>query len=1067
MAFGINLWIVLLCSIFSEHLRSTCAPHDAQRLRGYMYSGSSQVEDEQKQPGDGYPQDPIKPTFSTSGSVQSDATPRETGPNTHNQELSRRGSASSSIQPAPRMLGLSGSIASRTSVSHNKRHTRASITSGQSVTNPSAVKMVSNWEAKGIQPKTFPLQPHSSNSGSVQNFLGSHLFKANPQNSVAQSGIYQSVREMASTPYLQAPSRGSSGTSLRPGPLHFGSTEGGSATNVYKPSFSQYVKPYQSRYASASSGSTSSQYAQSIDVASKSSSIPILSLGSSSSLFAPSSTPSKNSYGTYKPGSTLGATPRQSMFTANQGGSASIYSQNALAANQKPGSTTPADSNHRQVSGQVGDYQPSYVASSGPISILSSSNQGGSASIYSQNVLAANQKPSSTTPADSNHRQVSGQVGDYQPSYVASSGPISILSSSNQGGSASIYSQNVLAANQKPSSTTPADSNHRQVSGQVGDYQPSYVASSGPISILSSSNQGGSASIYSQNVLAANQKPSSNHRQVSGQVGDYQPSYVASSGPISILSSSNQGGSASIYSQNVLAANQKPSSTTPADSNHRQVSGQVGDYQPSYVASSGPISILSSSNQGGSASIYSQNALAANQKPGSTTPADSNHRQVSGQVGDYQPSYVASSGPISILSSSNQGGSASIYSQNVLAANQKPSSTTPADSNHRQVSGQVGDYQPSYVASSGPISILSSSNQGGSASIYSQNVLAANQKPSSTTPADSNHRQVSGQVGDYQPSYVASSGPISILSSSNQGGSASIYSQNVLAANQKPSSTTPADSNHRQVSGQVGDYQPSYVVSSGPISVLSSSNQGGSASIYSQNVLAANQKPSSTTPADSNHRQVSGQVGDYQPSYVASSGPISILSSSNQGGSASIYSQNALAANQKPGSTTPADSNHRQVSGQVGDYQPSYVASSGPISILSSSNQGGSASTYVQKPSNSKPAPRQSYQRSYTPNALKSIPSYARGPTQSRTSSTTPQSVVLVYIYNIPARYGGTHIRRLKDRIHSGRSASTSHSKTSSSVNKPQQNHTPPAKQEGPSTPYVQVSHSTRWEPRT
>ncbi|XP_031644582.1 mediator of RNA polymerase II transcription subunit 1 isoform X9 [Oncorhynchus kisutch] len=1010
MAFGINLWIVLLCSIFSEHLRSTCAPHDAQRLRGYMYSGSSQVEDEQKQPGDGYPQDPIKPTFSTSGSVQSDATPRETGPNTHNQELSRRGSASSSIQPAPRMLGLSGSIASRTSVSHNKRHTRASITSGQSVTNPSAVKMVSNWEAKGIQPKTFPLQPHSSNSGSVQNFLGSHLFKANPQNSVAQSGIYQSVREMASTPYLQAPSRGSSGTSLRPGPLHFGSTEGGSATNVYKPSFSQYVKPYQSRYASASSGSTSSQYAQSIDVASKSSSIPILSLGSSSSLFAPSSTPSKNSYGTYKPGSTLGATPRQSMFTANQGGSASIYSQNALAANQKPGSTTPADSNHRQVSGQVGDYQPSYVASSGPISILSSSNQGGSASIYSQNVLAANQKPSSTTPADSNHRQVSGQVGDYQPSYVASSGPISILSSSNQGGSASIYSQNVLAANQKPSSTTPADSNHRQVSGQVGDYQPSYVASSGPISILSSSNQGGSASIYSQNVLAANQKPSSNHRQVSGQ---------------------------------------------------------VGDYQPSYVASSGPISILSSSNQGGSASIYSQNALAANQKPGSTTPADSNHRQVSGQVGDYQPSYVASSGPISILSSSNQGGSASIYSQNVLAANQKPSSTTPADSNHRQVSGQVGDYQPSYVASSGPISILSSSNQGGSASIYSQNVLAANQKPSSTTPADSNHRQVSGQVGDYQPSYVASSGPISILSSSNQGGSASIYSQNVLAANQKPSSTTPADSNHRQVSGQVGDYQPSYVVSSGPISVLSSSNQGGSASIYSQNVLAANQKPSSTTPADSNHRQVSGQVGDYQPSYVASSGPISILSSSNQGGSASIYSQNALAANQKPGSTTPADSNHRQVSGQVGDYQPSYVASSGPISILSSSNQGGSASTYVQKPSNSKPAPRQSYQRSYTPNALKSIPSYARGPTQSRTSSTTPQSVVLVYIYNIPARYGGTHIRRLKDRIHSGRSASTSHSKTSSSVNKPQQNHTPPAKQEGPSTPYVQVSHSTRWEPRT
>nr|XP_046217918.1 uncharacterized serine-rich protein C215.13-like [Oncorhynchus gorbuscha] len=387
MAFGINLWIVLLCSIFSEHLRSDCAPHDARRLRGYMYSGSSQVEDEQKQPGDGYPQDPIKPTFSTSGSVQNDATPRETGPNTHNQELSRRGSASSSVQPAPRMLGLSGSIASRISVSHNKRHTRASITSGQSVTSPSAVKMVSSWEAK-----TFPLQPRSSNSGSVQNFLGSHLFKATPQNSVAQSGIYQSAREMASTPYLQAPSRGSSGTSFRPGPLHFGSTEGGSATNAYKPSFSQYVKPYQSRYASASSGSTSSQYAQSIDVSSKSSNIPILSLGSSSSLFTQSSTPSKNSYGTYKPGSTLGATPRQSMFTSNQGGSASIYSQNVLVANQMPSSTTPADSNHRQVSGQVGDYQPSYVASSGPISILYSSAQAGSSSTYVQ-------KPSTSKPA--------------------------------------------------------------------------------------------------------------------------------------------------------------------------------------------------------------------------------------------------------------------------------------------------------------------------------------------------------------------------------------------------------------------------------------------------------------------------------------------------------------------------------------------------------------------------------------------------------------------------------------------------------------------------------------------
>ncbi|XP_029591941.1 uncharacterized protein LOC115176213 [Salmo trutta] len=247
--------------------------------------------------------------------------------------------------------------------------------------------MVSSWNAKGIHPKTFSLQPRSSNSGSVQNFLRSHLFKSTLQNSVAQSGLYQSVREMASTPYLQAPSRGSSGTSFRPGPLHFGSTEGGSATNAYKPSFSQYVKPYQSSYASASSGSTSSQSAQRID-ASRSSSIPTSSLASISSVF----TPSRNSYGTYKPGSILGATPRQSLFTSNQGGSGSIYSQNVLAPNQKPSSTTPAKSNHRQVSGQMGYYQPSYVASSGPITILHSSAQAGSSSTHVQ-------KPSSSKAA--------------------------------------------------------------------------------------------------------------------------------------------------------------------------------------------------------------------------------------------------------------------------------------------------------------------------------------------------------------------------------------------------------------------------------------------------------------------------------------------------------------------------------------------------------------------------------------------------------------------------------------------------------------------------------------------
>lgn len=213
--------------------------------------------------------------------------------------------------------------------------------------------------------------------------------------------------------------------------------------------------------------------------------------------------------------------------------------------------------------------------------------------------------------------------------------------------------------------------------------------------------------------------------------------------------------------------------------------------------------------------------------------------------------------------------------------------------------------------------------------------------------------------------------------------------------------------------------------------------------------------------------QSGNSYGTYKPGSILGATPRQSLFTSNQGGSGSLYSQNVLATNQKPSSTTPAKSNHRQVSGQMGYYQPSYVASSGPITILYSSAQAGSSSTHVQKPSSSKAAPRQSY----TPNAVKSIPSYARGPnqsiffnlhgpTQSRTS--TPQSFALVSIYNIPARYGGTHIRRLQDRIPSGRSASTSHSKTSSSVNKPQQNHTPPAKQEGPSTAYVQVSRSTR-----
>ncbi|XP_041740889.1 cell wall protein AWA1 [Coregonus clupeaformis] len=430
MAFGIHLGIVLLCTIFSGHLQSAWASRD------------------------GYPQDQIRPASSTSGSVQSDATPRGTGPNTHNQRLSLGGSAPIFLQPAPRTLGISGSIASGNPLSHNKRNTLASRTSGQSVTNPSEVKTVSRWEAKGIQPKAFrPFQPRSRSSGSVQISQGSRLIKSSPQNSVAQSGSYQYLRGSAYTPDLQAPSHGSLKTSFRPAPLSFGSTEGGSATNGYKPRFSHYVKPYQSRYASASrSGSTSSQYAQTsdqrIDGTSRSSSIPMSSLASISYLFSPSSMRSGSSYGAYKPISTPGATLSQSLFTSNQGGGGVTYSQNVLAANQKPSGTTSAQSNHRQVSGQMGRYQPSYAASSGPIASLFSSSRAGSYSTYIQN--ATIQKPSGSKPVPSQPRQ------SYQPSNTPNA--VKSIPSSARGPTQSLFFSSYGPTQSGTSSGTSATS---------------------------------------------------------------------------------------------------------------------------------------------------------------------------------------------------------------------------------------------------------------------------------------------------------------------------------------------------------------------------------------------------------------------------------------------------------------------------------------------------------------------------------------------------------------------------------------------------------------------------------
>nr|XP_046158024.1 nuclear pore complex protein NUP62-like [Oncorhynchus gorbuscha]XP_046158025.1 nuclear pore complex protein NUP62-like [Oncorhynchus gorbuscha]XP_046158033.1 nuclear pore complex protein NUP62-like [Oncorhynchus gorbuscha]XP_046158034.1 nuclear pore complex protein NUP62-like [Oncorhynchus gorbuscha] len=479
MAFGINLGIVFLCSLFAEHSSFTWAPRDAQRVRGYGFSGSSRMEVEQRQPGGSYPQDQFRPASHTSGSVQSEATYRGTGYNTLG------GFAPSSLQPAPRGSGsipssftsaqtkgkrtrakntdirLSGSIASGSSVTHNKHQTKASRTYGQSVTDPSALRPVSSWEVKRIQANTLrTVQPHSGSSGLVQNpdvvfnvqsRTASNLKPSTPNYGSTQNefkfstsrqpnqGLVQTLSRGApslygqtathttslthyvqdlkqgssfpslafkgpmeisarsiSTPDREVPSSGSSQTSFGPGPLSSGSTEGGSATKSYKPSFSQDVMQYQSNSASRSV-STSNQYAQTsgqrIDGASTSSrGMPTSSLASRSSLFHPSSTASGNSYGAYKPGSDLGATPSQSLFTSNQGGRGSTYSQNLLAK--------PAQGKYGQMSAQWGSYRPSYAASSGPVSSLFSSTQAAS-STFIQNAPATAQKPSVSKPVPS------------------------------------------------------------------------------------------------------------------------------------------------------------------------------------------------------------------------------------------------------------------------------------------------------------------------------------------------------------------------------------------------------------------------------------------------------------------------------------------------------------------------------------------------------------------------------------------------------------------------------------------------------------------------------------------
>ncbi|XP_045565642.1 uncharacterized protein isoform X2 [Salmo salar] len=233
---------------------------------------------------------------------------------------------------------------------------------------------------------------------------------------LASKGPIEISAQSISTPDRQVPS---SGSSFRPGPLSFGSTQGGSAAKSYKPSFSQDVMQYQSSSASRSV-STSNQYAQTsgqrLDGASRG--MPTSSLASRSSLFRPSSTASENSYGAFKPGSDPGATPSQSLFTSNQGGRASTYSQNLLAKR--------AQRKYGQMSAHWGSYQPSYAASSGPVSSLFSST-------FIQNAPATAQKSSGSKPAPSQHYQPSYMFNEVKSNTSSARSPTQILLSSSYG----------------------------------------------------------------------------------------------------------------------------------------------------------------------------------------------------------------------------------------------------------------------------------------------------------------------------------------------------------------------------------------------------------------------------------------------------------------------------------------------------------------------------------------------------------------------------------------------------------------------------------------------------------
>ncbi|XP_010871904.2 uncharacterized protein LOC105012631 [Esox lucius] len=225
MAVGICFGVLLLSSVWTEHLSYGLASYDAQKGVP-KYSGSSKIEFEQRMLGSNYDQDQFRPASGISGSGQNNIIHRGTGSNPYSQRPSFLSFDSSSYKSTPKSpftsaqtVGkrvrskifdflLSDSIASGSSFSH-KHNTLASGSSDQSVLNANSVKAVSSWEAKRAHPihaeKILSLRPHSSSSGSAQSATQkSRLLNSKKQISMTQTGSFKSRDNTLKSSYGQS-----------------------------------------------------------------------------------------------------------------------------------------------------------------------------------------------------------------------------------------------------------------------------------------------------------------------------------------------------------------------------------------------------------------------------------------------------------------------------------------------------------------------------------------------------------------------------------------------------------------------------------------------------------------------------------------------------------------------------------------------------------------------------------------------------------------------------------------------------------------------------------------------